>query len=142
MATTPMTTLRDLSLRLLRAVTAVVAAVLLLLGAVTLQNNAAHTDTAVTTLTAATASTANVGHVEPPTVHIDAHDGVGGIFCALLGLVALVITTAITLALASRIGQRQRPLFALSRVLARVRPPRTFERWSAVSLTGLAIARI
>lgn len=75
-------------------------------------------------------------------MHVDAHDGVGGIFCALLGLVALVITTAIAIALASRIGQNQRPLFALSRVLARVRPPGTFERWSAVSLTGLAIARI
>jgi len=137
-----MTTLRHLPLRLLRAVTAVVAAVLLLLGAVTLQNNAAHTDTTAATLTAAPASASALGHVEPPTVHVDAHDGIGGAFCALLGLVALVITTAIAIALASRIGQNQRPLFALSRVLARVRPPRTFEQWSAVSLTGLAIARI
>lgn len=137
-----MTTLRHFPLRLLRAVTAVVAAVLLLLGAVTLQNNAAHTDTAAVTLTAAPASAAALEHVEPPSVHVDAHDGVGGIFCAPLGLVALVITTAITIALAARIGQNQRPLFALSRVLVRVRPPRTFERWSAVSLTELAIARI
>lgn len=137
-----MTTLRLLPLRLLRAVTAVAAAVLLLLGAVTLQTNTAHTDSPVTALTSTVVYGMTAAQAEPSTVHLDAHDGSAGIFCALLGLAALVITVAVTVALICAVGTGSRPLFTLSRLLARSRSRRVFDRWSTVSLTRLAIARI
>lgn len=137
-----MTTLRLLPLRLLRAVTAVAAAVLLLLGAVTLQTNTAHTDTPVTALTSTVVDGVTAMQAEPATAHLDSHDGSAGMFCALLGLAALVITAAVALALACSDATGNRPLFTLSRLLARVRPRRVFDRWSTVSLTRLAIARI
>ncbi|WP_261783862.1 hypothetical protein [Curtobacterium sp. TC1] len=137
-----MTTLRLLSLRLLRAVTAVAAAVLLLLGAVTLQTNTAHTDTPVTALTTTVADGVTAMQADPGTAYLDAHDGSAGMFCALPGFAALVITAAVTLALACAVATRNRPLFTLSGLLARSRPRRVFDRWSTVSLTRLAVSRI
>lgn len=135
-----MTTLRHLlPLRLLRAATAVIAAVLLLLGAMTLQNLAAHTDDPVASLTGAP----TVSELEQDTsgaAHVDQHEGVSGIFCALLGLAALVMSAGLVLALLAH--DLRRPLFSLSRVLARLRPRLIRQDQTAVSLTVLSIARV
>lgn len=135
-----MTTLRhDLPLRLLRAATAVIAAVLLLLGVMTLQNLAAHTDDPVTSLTGTTSASALESDTSD-AAHVDQHEGVGGIFCALLGLAALVMSAGLVLALVAHAGRR--PLFALSRILARLRPRLLRHDQAAVSLTVLSISRV
>jgi hypothetical protein len=133
-----MTTLRqDLPLRLLRAVTAVAAAVLMLLGALTLQNIAGHTDEPISTLTGVTASVAD--DADPVSAHVDENHGIGSMFCALLGLAAMIISATIALGF---VTVTRRPLFTLARLLARIRSPQTPPRWPAVSLTVLSISRV
>lgn len=136
-----MTTLHhDLPLRLLRAATAVVAAVLLLLGALTLQNLASHTDEAIPTLTGAVASALDTVDVDPSATHVDAEHGAASIFCALLGLAAMVVGAVAALAATTA---PRRAMFALSQMLARVHVvPRRVAAPSAVSLTVLSIARV
>lgn len=133
-----MTTIRqDLPPRLLRAATAVAAAVLMLLGALTLQNIAGHIDEPVSTLIGAAPLTAD--DADPASTHVDEDHGLGGMFCALLGLAVMVISTA--LALVHPIGS-QRPLFTLARLLARIRTPDVPPLWPAVSLTALSVSRV
>jgi hypothetical protein len=133
-----MTGIHRLPTTLLRAVLAVTAAALVLLGALTLQNLAGHVDEPVPTL-AGTTQAASTPDREPPVVHVDAHDGVGTAFCALMGFMVLVLTAVAAAFLVRAASGLQ--LFQLARTLA-ARPVDRHRGWSAVSLTRLSIARV